>query len=44
MELVRMVQQYSSAGFCAFEDPLESALFSLLVETVKQRDGVHVDP
>jgi hypothetical protein len=43
-ELVRMIQQHSSEGFCAFEDPLESAMFSVLVEILKERDREHVDP
>jgi hypothetical protein len=43
-ELVRMVQQHSSEGFCAFDDPLESATFSALVEILKARDREHVDP
>lgn len=52
-ELVRMVQQHSSEGFCAFDDPLESAVFSVLVEILKERDQhdrcsrsdrEHVDP
>jgi len=43
-ELVRMVQQHSSEGFCAFDDSLESAMFSVLVEILKQRDREHVDP
>lgn len=52
-ELVRMVQKHSSEGFCAFDDPLESAIFSVLVEILKERDqrdrcsrndGEHVDP
>jgi len=33
-----MVQQHSSEGFCAFDDPLESAVFSVLVEILKERD------
>ncbi|HOX34576.1 MAG TPA: hypothetical protein P5217_03775 [Methanoregulaceae archaeon] len=37
-EIVRMVQQHSSEGFCAFDDPLESAVFSVLVEILKERD------
>ena len=37
-ELVRMLQQHSSEGFCAFDDPLESAMFSVLVEILKERD------
>ena len=55
-ELVRMLQQHSSEGFCAFDDPLESAMFSVLIEILKERDradgedrnnlreGEHVDP
>jgi len=33
-----MVRQHSSEGFCAFDDPLESAMFSVLVEILKERD------
>lgn len=43
-ELVRMVQLHSSEGFCAFDDPLESATFSALIEILKERDSKHVDP
>ncbi len=43
-DLVRMIQQHSSEGFCAFDDPLESAVFSVLIEMQKQRDRENVDP
>ena len=42
-QLVRMAQEHSSEGFCAFEDPLESAVFSVLVEVMKKNDTGHVD-
>jgi len=42
--LVRMIQAHSSEGFCAFDDPLESAIFSALVEVMKKNDPGHVDP
>ena len=41
--LVQMVQEHSSEGFCAFDDPLESAMFSVLVEVMKKNDPGHVD-
>jgi hypothetical protein len=41
-QLVRMAQEHSSEGFCAFEDPLESAIFSTLVEMMKKNDTEHV--
>jgi len=40
-QLVRMVQEHASEGFCAFDDPLESAVFSALVELMKKNE--HVD-
>ncbi len=43
-ELERMVQQHGSEGFCAFEGAIESAMFSVLVEVMRQCDGMHVDP
>jgi hypothetical protein len=33
-----MVQRHSSEGFCAFDDPLESAMFPALVELMKERE------
>jgi len=41
--LVELAQKHSSEGFCAFDDPLESAMFSVLVELMKKNDPVHVD-
>ena len=41
--LVQMIQAHSSEGFCAFDDPLESAIFSALVEMMKKNDPCHVD-
>jgi len=43
-QLVRMAQEHSSEGFCAFDDPLESAVFSTLVEMMKKNDTGNVDP
>ncbi len=37
--LVEMMQRHSREGFCAFDDPLEAAIFSVLVELVKEVDG-----
>ena len=37
-ELQYLVQQHSAAGFAAFGDPLESAIYSVLVELLKERD------
>lgn len=42
--LVTMVRQHSSEGFCAFDDPLESAMFSILVEMMKRSELGNVDP
>jgi hypothetical protein len=42
-QLVRMAQEHASEGFCAFDDPLESALFSALVEVMKKNDTSNVD-
>lgn len=42
--LVEMAKKHSSEGFYAFDDPLESALFSALVEILKELDKRDVDP
>jgi hypothetical protein len=42
-QLVRMAQVHSSEGFAAFEDPLESAVFSALVELMKKNDPDRVE-
>ncbi|MDI6718558.1 MAG: hypothetical protein QMD46_02970 [Methanomicrobiales archaeon] len=38
VRLVEMMQRHSREGFCAFDDPLEAALFAVLVELVKEVD------
>ena len=37
-ELAAMAKRHASEGFYAFDDPLEAALFSVLVELLKERD------
>jgi len=37
-ELAAMAKRHTSEGFYAFDDPLEAALFSVLVELLKERD------
>ena len=37
-QLAAMAKRHSSEGFYAFDDPLEAALFSVLVELLKERD------
>jgi hypothetical protein len=34
--LAEMVKMHSSEGFYAFDDPLEAAIFSVLVELMKE--------
>ena len=41
--LVEMAKRHTSEGFCAFDDPLEAVLFSVLVEIGKERERRHVD-
>lgn len=38
-----MAKKHASACFCAFDDPLEAALFSALVELLRRMDGHDVD-
>ncbi len=38
-KLAEMAKCHSSEGFYAFDDPLEAALFSVLVEILKEIDG-----
>ena len=47
-KLAEMVKKHSSEAFYAFDDPLEAAIFSVLVEMMKERareerncDGCH---
>jgi hypothetical protein len=42
--LVEMAKRHASEGFYAFDDPLESAVFSALVEIVKELERRDVDP
>jgi len=42
--LIEMAKKHSSEGFYALDDPLESALFSALVEILKELDKRDVDP
>lgn len=42
--LIEMAKRHSSEGFYAFDDPLEAAVFSALVEMLKEMDGRDVDP
>ena len=42
--LIRMANKHASEGFYAFDDPLEAAVFSALVEMLKEMDGKDVDP
>jgi len=39
--LAEMARAHTGEGFYAFDDPLEAAVFSVLLELVKERD---VDP
>jgi hypothetical protein len=37
-ELVKLARMHSSEAFIACSDPLESAVFSVLVETIKRQE------
>ena len=37
-QLAAMAKRHASEGFYAFDDPLEAAVFSVLVELLKERD------
>lgn len=37
--LAEMAKRHASEGFYAFDDPLEAAVFSVLVEILKEMDG-----
>ena len=41
--LAGMAKRHASEGFAAFDDPLEAAVFSVLIEILKELDG-DVDP
>jgi hypothetical protein len=38
-KLAEMAKRHSSEGFYAFDDPLEAAVFSVLVEILKEIEG-----
>lgn len=38
LRVVAMARKHASEGFYAFSDPLEAAVFSVLVEIVKEQD------
>jgi hypothetical protein len=42
-KLAEMIKKHSSEGFYAFDDPLEAALFSVLIELIKELDEKNVD-
>ena len=39
-EIVKLVKMHSSEAFIACDDPLEAAVFSTLVETLKRQDKI----
>jgi hypothetical protein len=41
--LSEMAKKHAGEGSYAFDDPLEAALFSVLIEIVKEIDKHHVD-
>lgn len=43
LKLSEMIKRHSSEGFYAFDDPLEAAMFSVLIELMKELDGRNVD-
>jgi len=43
-KLAEMAKKHSSEVFYAFDDPLEAALFSVLIEILKEMEKSDVDP
>ncbi len=41
-KLVELVKRHSSEAFVACDDPLEAAVFSALVETLKRQDQIEL--
>ena len=39
-KLVELAKKHSSEAFMACDDPLEAAVFSVLVETIKRQDQI----
>ena len=44
LRVVAMAKRHASEGFYAFSDPLEAAVFSVLVEMLKEQDRTPVPP
>jgi len=42
-KLSKMIKRHSSEGFYAFDDPLEAAMFSIMIEMMKELDRKNVD-
>ncbi|MGA2933777.1 MAG: hypothetical protein ABSD81_01320 [Methanomicrobiales archaeon] len=42
--LAEMAKRHASEGFYTFDDPLEAAVFSVLIEILKKLDADDVDP
>ena len=42
--VIDMAKRHSSEAFYAFDDPLEAAVFSVLIEILKEMDADDVDP
>jgi hypothetical protein len=43
LRVVAMAKRHSSEGFYSFDDPLESVLFSALIEILKEQEHHYVD-
>lgn len=43
-KIAELAKRHSSETFAAFDDPLEAALFSVLVEVLKALEADDVDP
>ncbi|HUU76662.1 MAG TPA: hypothetical protein VMW63_11340 [Methanoregulaceae archaeon] len=43
LRLVEMAKRHSSEAFYAFDDPLEAAFFSIMIEFLKEREQCRVD-
>jgi hypothetical protein len=41
-KLVKLAKMHSSEAFMACDDPLEAAVFSALVETIKRQDQIEL--
>ncbi|MDD1674267.1 MAG: hypothetical protein LUQ13_01345 [Methanomicrobiales archaeon] len=43
-QIADLGKRHASAGFCAFDDPVEAAIFSVCVELLKMLEEPDVDP